>query len=298
MRILTLARRHRVVTALIVMFLLVVGTVGGVIGAWRAEPTYQSDGIVLIIPPGAGNPSATMNPFVNLDQNMSQLAQALSTRMAAPDVVERIHQQAPSVVNYQAQVRYDQSVVNPAPTSQLQFTVQGTDAQATRDVVAQLMVLADEELSRIQTHAGVTQSTLADAVVLVQPTEPQVMPVSSLRAAGMAAVAAVLLGLVLIVVGLGVWRFVRGRHGETMVGTVDDSDDTDNGKYEPPGGSANHEPGHDDSGTSSSDSDGAQNDSVTGDGATDETREPQTWAPSTASARHTAPATEARGSAW
>ena len=86
MRILTLARRHRVVTALIVMFLLVVGTVGGVIGAGRAEPTYQSDGIVLIIPPGAGNPSATMNPFVNLDQNMSQLAQALSTRMAAPDV--------------------------------------------------------------------------------------------------------------------------------------------------------------------------------------------------------------------
>lgn len=193
------------------LFVLVLTIGGGLIGANRTEPAYQSDGIVLIIPPGAGSTVATNNPFVNLDSNVSQLAQALSTRMTAPDIVAGLTARAPSITGYTAVVRYDNAVVNSVPTSQLQFTVTGTDAQVARDAVQQLMVMAGDNLKQLQLHAGVTEQTLADTVQLVAPTEPVAMPVSTARAAGIWAVSALLIALMVVAAAVGVTRFFAGR---------------------------------------------------------------------------------------
>lgn len=207
-------RRHPVVTALATLFVLVLTIGGGLFGAARAVPSYQSEGIVLIIPPGAGSQVATNNPFVNLDQNVAQLAQALSTRMAAPDIVSGLQSRAPSLTGYTAAVRYDNAVVNSMPTSQLQFTVTGTDAQTVRDAVQQLMVIASDQLKQMQVHAGVKDDTLAQSVQLVAPTEPTAMAVSGARGAGMWAISGLLGSLVVLAVIGAVWRFYSRRDGD------------------------------------------------------------------------------------
>lgn len=211
MNVSTTVRRHPVAALVAAIFVLVLTIGGALIGAGRTEPSYQSDGIMLIIPPGAGSDVATNNPFVNLDQNLSQLAQAISTRMSAPDVVTDLKQRAPSVTDYTAAVRYDNAVVNSMPTSQVQFTVTGTNAQVVRDAVRQLMVEADDALKQMQVHSGVTARTLADSVQLVAPTEPTRMPVSGARAAGMWAIAGLLLSLAILAAVGAALRFFATR---------------------------------------------------------------------------------------
>ena len=207
MKLSATARRHPIATAVATLFVLALTVGAGMIGAHRTEPAYQSEGIVLIIPPGAGSQVATNNPFVNLDQNIAQLAQALSTRMSAPDIVTGLQSRAPSLTDYTATVRYDNAVVNSMPTSQVQFTVTGTDAQVVRDAVQQLMVSASDNLKQIQVHAGVKADTLAQTVQLVAPTEPTAMPVSAARAAGLWAISGLLIGLAVLALTAAVVRF-------------------------------------------------------------------------------------------
>lgn len=239
MNLSAIVRRHRVGSVLATLFVLVITVVGGLIGASRTVPAYQSDGIVLIIPPGAGSDVATNNPFVNLDSNVSQLAQALSTRMTAPDIVAGLTARAPSITGYTAVVRYDNAVVNSVPTSQLQFTVTGTDAQVARDAVQQVMVMAGDNLKQLQLHAGVTEKTLADSVQLVAPTEPVTMPVSAARAAGIWAVSALLISLMVVAAAIGLARLFGGRRtggdatgsgksGSDETGSESDSDRSGN----------------------------------------------------------------------
>lgn len=222
MKIAAELRRHPIVTAIAVVLLLAGLVAGALVGGSRNKVTYQSDGIVLLIPPGAGNPVATMNPFVNLNSSMAQLAQALTTQLSSPDVVTEMSKRAPSVTGFDAKVRYDDSVVNAQPTSQVQITVRGTDAQVVRDAVRQLMTIAGDDLKQMQLHAGVTDTTLADTVQLVAPTEPQVMPVSRARSAGLGGIAGLLIAVIIVGLAVGIGKWWRRKPG-AGAGSADES---------------------------------------------------------------------------
>ncbi|WP_039994026.1 hypothetical protein [Gordonia otitidis] len=178
---------------------------GGILGAQRAQTTYQSSATILVIPPGAGNPNATLNPFVNLDQNVSQLAQALSTRMNGPDVVSELVD-SPDVVSFEAMVLADTTTSNATATSRVQLTAQATDPQIAHAVVQKAMLTADSELRNLQLQAGVTDKTLAVSVVLVGATPPEAMPTATARAAGIWAFSGFLIGLAITMIFVGVSR--------------------------------------------------------------------------------------------
>jgi hypothetical protein len=151
---------------LIVVILLAVGA--GYYGWSSTTVQYTSTGAVLVIPPGAGNPNATVNPFVNLDNNMAQLAVVLQTS-AGSDDAHRAVQAASGSSNYTMTTVAGNESTFAQMTPQIVMQVTASTPDNAKAGANALIKYMGTHLQAIQSHAGVQNGQFAD---LQTPTAP------------------------------------------------------------------------------------------------------------------------------
>ncbi|WP_157226633.1 hypothetical protein [Gordonia soli] len=192
--------------AFIIVVLLASALAGGLVGKARAQTLYESSGVVVVIPPGAGNVDAKLNPFVNLDNNMVQLALTLATALNSPQTEIDLGQPDPSVTQIDIEtVKTSLATPGTGDTPQVRFTVTGSNGPIAAQTVQRLMDYSATVLRRIQESAGVRGATFADRAVVSPSSAPVPITASALRSAAahaalfFAATALVILALLALV---------------------------------------------------------------------------------------------------
>lgn len=179
------ARRRTIVVAVVVVIVALAGLIGGLVGKSRTHPLYESTAVVMVLPPGAGNPDAKMNPFVNLDNNMIQLALALTTALNSPRTVADLGEPDSSIEEASAAtVKTSAGTAGSGDTVQIAITAQGTDPGIAQATVERLTTYAKTALTRMQTDAGVRGRTFADLLVVTRASAPEQVSASAVKAIG------------------------------------------------------------------------------------------------------------------
>ncbi|GAA1003755.1 hypothetical protein FK530_22615 [Tsukamurella conjunctivitidis] len=208
---------------LAVLAVLVVTVAAGVFG-WSSTSThYVTNSAVVVIPPGAGNRDAGLNPFVNV-ASTAQLAYVLATaaeRDEARDAVAK----AGASPDYQLSTVAGDAANYAQLSPQVTFSVSAPDPEAARRGATALIDFMRDRLQRMQREAGVVDGTFADLRVPVEPTDGAAVSGSALRAA-VGYASGGLLGTVLVLLLVGAAADVlRGRrNGEPDADSAVDTD--------------------------------------------------------------------------
>lgn len=204
--------KNRMVAAAIVVVLITAAALGGLVGKSRAHALYESTAIVMVLPPGAGNPNATMNPFVNLDSRIVQLALALTSAMNSPDAMASIGPPNPALTKLSVDtVKTSLSSADAGNTVQIQFTAQATDPAVASFYAKALSNSAGARLHDMQRSAGVTGATFASLVEVASASPPQAISASKMRTIMTSAFIAFACAALLVALILAAWARVAPR---------------------------------------------------------------------------------------
>lgn len=219
--------RRPLAVAVVVAFVIA----AAVLGWHSANTSNQSSAVVVVIPPGAGNPDAGLNPFINLNNNIAQLATVLASVMQSGPAMAAVEATGASG-DYTVSSITDDHSSSPQLSTQVQVAVTGPDADTSLAGANALLDFADGQLHDIQTHAGVPASSLAQMVVSVEPEQGVPLARNAVRAAGAYAVAAALAGLLLLILLDGAIRLgtasrrrhaTPGKRGQPVAAIVEES---------------------------------------------------------------------------
>ncbi len=195
--------RNRATTIAVIIFILCAGVVGALVGKAKAKMVYESSAVVMVIPPGAGNSDATMNPFVNLDSRIVQLALALTTSMNSAANAAAMGPIDPAVTNLSVDtVKTSMASADAGNTAQIQLVAQATDPTVARQYADGLTSAAGTRLHDMQAAAGVRGATFASLVVVSPPSDAQPISSSQTRSILSAAVIAMAVAAVLAFLAL------------------------------------------------------------------------------------------------
>ncbi|GAA4397371.1 YveK family protein [Tsukamurella soli] len=147
---------------------IVLAIAAGAYGYASTTVKYTSSAAVLVIPPGAGNPDAGLNPFSNLNNNMAQLAIVIETAAQGDDAKQQVAATGASPDYTMSTVSGD-SPTFAQLTPQIVIQVTGaTPGQAEAGANA-LIDFMRTRLLKIQNDAGVLPTTRVDFRVPSQP---------------------------------------------------------------------------------------------------------------------------------
>ncbi|MCD9198976.1 hypothetical protein [Aeromicrobium wangtongii] len=181
------------------LVLVVLIALGGAGYGWRsASTTYESTASVLILPPAGSDGTASSNPLVNLDYNMSQLALTVSSQLQSDQVQEAVAD-AGGDGAYSADTLSSENSAIAQLTPMVALVASASTAEGARSAAAALVDQVSVQLAEIQESANVPGAARATAVISTPPGAGSAVGSARLRAAGVLGLAcgfAALLGLV------------------------------------------------------------------------------------------------------
>ncbi|CDP85533.1 MULTISPECIES: hypothetical protein [Mycolicibacterium] len=177
--------------------LAILAAIAGYIGFSSTSSVYQSTAVAVVIPPGSGSPDAGLNPLVNLNNDMAQLAAVVATAIQGDDG-HRAAADAGGTGNFTVNTTYGDAALYAQLTSQLVVTADGPDADSARRAASAVIEYARTCLNKIQLDSAVPVVNNALLIPSVEPSEAAKMPTSGVRAAATYALGALLAGLVVL----------------------------------------------------------------------------------------------------
>jgi hypothetical protein len=183
----------------VALVLVVLVALAGAAYGWRsASVTYESSASVLIIPPPGTEGTASSNPLVNLDHNISQLALTVSSQLQADAVRDAVVAAGGNGVYGADTLSSDNSAVAQL-TPMVAVVASAPTADGARAATATLVDQTAVQLAAIQAAADVPAAARATVVVSAPPSDGVAAGGGRMRAAGVLGLAtgfAVLLALV------------------------------------------------------------------------------------------------------
>ncbi|TDZ85513.1 hypothetical protein DE4585_00832 [Mycobacteroides salmoniphilum] len=182
--------------ALLVVVLLVCGA--GAYGYTKGVTVRASTASAVVIPPptySSTGDTLGANPMLNLSPEKAQLAGILATSMSSQPAQAAIAAAAPGV-DYKVSNTIDLGPSNQQPSPQVSILVLCSATSDCQAGAAALLDVARDNLVKLQVGASVSPENWASLTVLQDPTAPVVMSNSAIKSAGSMAVAALLAGLI------------------------------------------------------------------------------------------------------
>jgi hypothetical protein len=177
--------------------IVVLAIAAGAAGTLSAPHTYQSTAVIVVIPPGSGNPDAMMNPLVNLSSNLAQLAAVVATAMRTEG--GSVATAAGGTGEFTVDTTFGDSPTFAQLTSQLMITAKAPDAAAAQRTVQALADFAETSLEKIQADSWVPSRNNAVIVASVAPQPGAEVSTNPIRSGAAYAFATVLTGLLLLI---------------------------------------------------------------------------------------------------
>jgi hypothetical protein len=188
--------------------IVVLAIAAGVAG-WMTSPrVYQSTAVVVVIPPGSGNPDAMMNPLVNLSSNLAQLAAVVATVMRTEG--GSVAAAAGGTGEFTVDTTFGDSPQFAQLTSQLVIQAKAPDAAAAQRTVQALADFAETTLEKIQADSWVPSRNNAVIVASVAPQAGTEVSTNPIRSGAAYAFATVLAGVILLILYDGLLGRRRG----------------------------------------------------------------------------------------
>lgn len=193
----------RILNRRIALFLVVllVGAAGAY-GYTKGVTVRASTASAVVVPPptySSTGDTLGANPMLNLSPEKAQLAGILATSMSSQPAQAAIAAAAPGV-DYKVSNAIDLGPNNQQPSPQLSILVLCGDTSDCQAGAAALLDVARDNLTKLQVGASVSPENWASLTVLQEPTAPVVMSTSSMKSAGSLAVAALLGGIIVLLV--------------------------------------------------------------------------------------------------
>lgn len=186
--------------ALLLVAVLVFGA--GAYGYTTGVTVRASTASAVVIPPptfSSTGDTLGANPMLNLSPEKAQLAGILATSMSSQAAQAAIAAAAPGV-DYKVSNTIDLGPSNQQPSPQVSILVLCSATSDCQAGAAALLDVARDNLVKLQVGASVSPENWASLTVLQEPTAPVVMSNSAMKSAGSMAVAALLAGLIALLV--------------------------------------------------------------------------------------------------
>lgn len=184
--------------------------VAGYAGFTSTSATYESTAVAVVIPPGSGSPDAMLNPLINLDNDMAQLAAVVATSIQAEGGVAAATG-AGGTGNFTVDTIYGDASMYAQLSSQLVITAQGPDPESARSAAAALVEYARTCLNKLQLDSAVPVVNNALLIPSVEPSDGTKIPTSGVRAAASYALGAALICLLILMIVDAIREVVRRR---------------------------------------------------------------------------------------
>lgn len=202
---------RRVVVGVAIVAAVVCGAAG-----WKSVTIeYESVGAVVAIPPGAGNPNPTLNPFTNLS-NTAQLAHVLATVATSEDARRVVEAKGGSPDYVVSTVAGEGSSAQLSP--QVLFAVRAPNQWLSREAAVALVDFLRIRLRDMQRESGAVEGTLADLRVSVEPRPGVLSGADPIRAAVGYAMGGVCLTMFLFTMIAGLRSAVRNERAKSGSG--------------------------------------------------------------------------------
>jgi hypothetical protein len=182
--------------------IVALAVLAGIAGVLTAPHTYKSTAVLVVIPPGSGNPDAMMNPLVNLTNNMAQLAAVVATKMRTDGGA--VATNAGGTGEFTVDTTFGDSPTFAQLTSQLVIEAKASSAVAAQRTTQALADFADTALQKIQADSWVPSHNNAVIVSSVSPQPGSEISNSPVKSGGAYAFATLLAG-VLVLIGYDAW---------------------------------------------------------------------------------------------
>lgn len=169
-----------------------------VYGFLSSSVTYESSAVAVVYPPGAGDIDAKLNPFVNLNDNMAQLAAVTATLLESTQAAALV-EQAGAAPDYTVTSTLGDTASALRLSPQLSITTTGDTPEAAQAGAQALLDFASVALAKLQVQTGVRPNTEASITTAVSPGPGSVVPSSPVRSAGAYGLAVLVLGTLAIV---------------------------------------------------------------------------------------------------
>ncbi|OAK54743.1 hypothetical protein [Rhodococcoides kyotonense] len=189
------ATLRRKVACLVVLLCAVAA---GTYGVMSSTDTYESSAVAVVYPPGAGDIDAKLNPFVNLNDNMGQLAAVAATLLQSPAAVALV-EEAGASGEYTVTSTLGDTASALRLSPQLMITTSGPTPEAAQAGAQALLDYSSTALAQLQVQTGVRPNTEASITAAVMPEPGALVAASPLKAAGSYALAVLVVGLLGIV---------------------------------------------------------------------------------------------------
>jgi hypothetical protein len=188
--------------------IVVLAIAAGIAGVVTAPRVYQSTAVIVVIPPGSGNPDAMMNPLVNLNTNMAQLAAVVATVMRTDG--GRIATIAGGTGEFTVDTTFGDSPTFAQLTSQLVIEAKASSAAGAQRTTQALADFASTALAKIQADSWVPSHNNAVIVSSITPQPGTEVSSSPIRGGAAYAFATVLIGVLLLIAYDGLLARRRG----------------------------------------------------------------------------------------
>lgn len=182
--------------------------IAGVAGVVSAPHNYQSTAVVVVLPPGSGNPDAMLNPLVNMNDNIAQLAAVLATVLRTDG--GPVAAEAGGDGGFTVDTTFGDSPTYAKLTSQLAIHATASTPEGAQHAAQALADYVGTALVKIQADARVPSQNNSITVASVTPQTGTEVSNSPLRSGASYAVATLLIGFVLLIA----YDAVRARFAE------------------------------------------------------------------------------------
>lgn len=167
-------------------------------GYTSSTVTYESSAVAVVYPPGAGDLDAKLNPFVNLNDNMAQLAAVTATLMQSAEAGALVEEAgAEPVYTVTSTLGDTASALRLSP--QISITTTADTPDGARAGAQALLDFSSVALARLQVQTGVRPNTEASITTAVMPGPGTVVPSSPVRAAGAYGLGVLIVGMLAVV---------------------------------------------------------------------------------------------------
>lgn len=189
---------RRIALLLVILLMCGAGAYGYTTGVTVRASTASA---VVIPPPTYSSTGDTLgaNPMLNLSPEKAQLAGILATSMSSQPAQAVIAAAAPGV-DYKVSNTIDLGPSNQQPSPQVSILVLCSATSDCQAGASALLDVARDNLVKLQVGASVSPENWASLTVLQEPTAPVVTSSSAMKSAGSMAVAALLAGIIALLV--------------------------------------------------------------------------------------------------
>jgi hypothetical protein len=203
--LLSLSRRPLALALIAILAIL-----AGVAGWMSTSHIYNSTAAAVVVPPGSGSPDAGLNPLINLNSNMSQLAAVVAT-MLQTNAGRQAAKDAGGTGNFTVSTLAGDQVTGSELTAQLVIVAEGTDPESARRAAVALVESAGDCLNKVQLDSGVPVVNNAQLTSSVEPQAGAKVPTNPIRGAAAYALGTVLAGVVLLLIFDALLQWIRSR---------------------------------------------------------------------------------------